>query len=73
MCPNISGANKTEKAIITISKAARVIQLVVDNIDNMFNLKDKRATNKKICQNIAQRIGKSKYMESTKQAADQFT
>ena len=41
------GANKIEKAIITISKAAPVIQQVVDNIDNMLNVRDKRTTHKK--------------------------
>lgn len=41
------GANKTENAVITISKAASVIQSVVDNVDNMLCIKQKTTTHKK--------------------------
>ena len=41
------GANKTEKAIITVSKAAPVIQNIVDNVDSILGIKDKRTRHKK--------------------------
>ncbi|XP_033748132.1 uncharacterized protein LOC117333109 [Pecten maximus] len=41
------GANKTEKAIITISKAAPVIQNVVENVESMLGICDKKTKHKK--------------------------
>lgn len=41
------GANKTEKAIVTISKAAPVVQKIVDNFDRMLNIKDKKTHHSK--------------------------
>ncbi|XP_062576937.1 uncharacterized protein LOC134238840 [Saccostrea cucullata] len=41
------GSNKTEKAIVTITKAAPVIQDVVCNFDRMLGLRDKKTHHKK--------------------------
>lgn len=41
------GSNKTENAIIAITKAAPVIQDVVNNFDKMLNIRDKKTHHKK--------------------------
>ncbi|OWF38057.1 hypothetical protein KP79_PYT12811 [Mizuhopecten yessoensis] len=41
------GSNKTEKAIVTITKAAPVIQDVVNNFDRMTNIHDKHTHHRK--------------------------
>ena len=41
------GANKTEKAIVTISKAAPVIQSITDNVDSMLGIINKRTRHKR--------------------------
>lgn len=41
------GSNKTEKAIVTITKAAHVVQDVVGNFDRMLNIRDKKMHHKK--------------------------
>jgi hypothetical protein len=48
--PNIlahCGTNKTEHAIITVSKAAPVIQDIVNNVDQMVNVESKQSSHKK--------------------------
>ena len=41
------GSNKTEHAIITVSKAAPVIQDIVNNVDQMVNVESKQSSQKK--------------------------
>ena len=41
------GSNKTEHAIITISKVAPVIEDIVHNFDQMVNVKNKQSSRKK--------------------------
>ena len=41
------GANKTENAIVTVSKAAPVIQGIVDNFDRMVCVKKKKTRHQK--------------------------
>ena len=41
------GSNKTEHAIITLSKAAPVIEDIVHNFDQMVNVKNKQSSHKK--------------------------
>jgi len=41
------GSNKTEHAIITVSKAAPVIQDIVNNVDQMVNVESKQSSHKK--------------------------
>jgi hypothetical protein len=40
-------SNKTEHAIITVSKAAHVIQDIVNNVDQLVNVKSKMSSHKK--------------------------
>jgi hypothetical protein len=40
-------SNKTEHAIITVSKAAPVIQDIVNNVDQMVNVESKQSSHKK--------------------------
>ena len=40
------GSNKTEHAIFTVSKAAHVIQDLVNNVDQMVNVKSKMSCQK---------------------------
>ena len=41
------GSNKTEHAIITVSKAAPVIQDIVNNVDQMVNVESKQSSHMK--------------------------
>ncbi|XP_061190846.1 uncharacterized protein LOC133198962 [Saccostrea echinata] len=41
------GSNKTERAIVTVSKAAPVIQSIVDNVDRMLCVKAKKTRHQK--------------------------
>jgi hypothetical protein len=41
------GSNKTEHAIITVSKAALVIQDIVNNVDQMVNVESKQSSHTK--------------------------
>jgi hypothetical protein len=41
------GSNKTEHAIITLSKAAPVIEDIVHNFDQMVNVKNKQSSHDK--------------------------